>query len=576
MSEHNLLLFLTQMLLLLALARGFGGLLRRAGHPPLVGEILIGVLLGPTLLGRALPELQLAIFPPDPIQQSMLDTVSWFGVLFLLLETGLEVDVSAAWRQRGPALRVGIIGVIVPLALGFVLTLGLPDRYLVDPEQRVIFALFLGTTMAISAMVIIARVLHDLDLVKSDLGLITLCGYAVNDILAWVVFSMVLGAALRGTVDAISVIGILVFTVTFTALCLSLGLRYVDRAIETIGAMRADSTGAVLSFVCCLGLLCGAITQWMGLTALFGFFLAGIMAGEAAHLSERTRHVLSQMVHAIFVPLYFASIGLRHDFFASFDLFLVVFVTGVSILGKFLGAWLGAFGPGLSKEDRVSLGIAFTPSGVTGIVVAGVALEAGILTDQVFVAIVFSTLVSSVLVGPWLKWSLHRREEPGILASFSRESLIPHLEGETRDAVIHELCAATARSTGIGQAHELAQAVLEREDLMGTATGYGIAVPHARIPGLRRAVWTFGRSVSGVDWDAPDGRRVRLVFLILTPEEETGLQLQILSALAQGLLEGPARENLLHAETSDAAFEALAAALPQQESGGAGATSVAP
>jgi Kef-type K+ transport system membrane component KefB len=575
-SEHNLLLFLAQMLLLLALARGFGGLLRLAGHPPLVGEILIGVLLGPTILGRALPELQLAIFPPDPIQQSMLDTVSWFGVLFLLLETGLEVDVSAAWRQRGPALRVGIIGVIVPLALGFVLTLGLPDRYLVDPEQRVIFALFLATTMAISAMVIIARVLHDLDLVKSDLGLITLCGYAVNDILAWVVFSMVLGTALSGSVDARSVIGILVFTLAFTALCLSLGLRYVDRAIETIGGMRADGTGAVLSFVCCLGLLCGAITQWMGLTALFGFFLAGIMAGEAAHLTERTRNVLSQMVHAIFVPLYFASIGLRQDFFASFDLFLVVFVTGVSILGKFLGAWLGAFGPGLSKEDRVSLGIAFTPSGVTGIVVAGVALEAGILTDQVFVAIVFSTLVSSLLVGPWLNWSLHRREEPGILASFSRESLIPHLEGETRDAVIHELCAATARSTGIGAAHELARAVLEREDLMGTATGYGIAVPHARIPGLRRAVWTFGRSVSGVDWDAPDGRRVRLVFLILTPEEEAGLQLQILSALAQGLLEGPARETLLHAETSEAAFEALAAALPQQESGGADAASVTP
>ncbi|MGI9591419.1 MAG: cation:proton antiporter [Myxococcota bacterium] len=566
MSEHNLLLFLVQMLLPLALARGTGDLLRRVGHPPLVGEILIGVVLGPTILGRALPELQQTIFPPDPIQQSMLDTVSWFGVLFLLLETGLEVDASAAWRQRGPALRVGIIGVIVPLAMGFALTLGLPDRYLVDPEQRVIFALFLGTTMAISAMVIIARVLHDLDLVKSDLGLVVLCGYAINDILAWVIFSMVLGTAIRGTVDAVSVIGILAFTLAFTALCLSLGLRYVDRAIEYLSAIRADGTGAVLSFVCCLGLLCGAVTQWMGLTALFGFFLAGIMAGEAQHLTERTRNVLSQMVHAVFVPLYFASIGLRHDFFASFDLFLVLFVTIVSIIGKFLGAWLGAFGPGLTKEDRVSVGIAFTPSGVTGIVVAGVALQAGILSDRVFVAIVFSTLVSSLLVGPWLVWSINRREEPGVLASFSRESLLPLLRGEGRDEVIHELCSSLARHTGIGEADALTRAVCEREELMGTATGHGIAVPHARIPGLRRAVWTFGRSTSGVDWNAPDGRRVRLVFLILTPEEEAGLQLQILSALAQGLLEGPARERLLHAETSDAAFEALAAALPQPAS----------
>ncbi len=216
MSEHHLLIFLLQVLLLLGLARGFGEVLRRFGHPPLVGEILIGVLLGPTILGRAWPELQTAIFPADAVQHAMLETVSWFGVLFLLLETGLEVDASAAWRQRGPALRVGMIGVIVPLALGFALSLGLPDRYLVDPEQRVMFALFLGTTMAISAMVIIARVLHDLDLVKSDLGLVTLCGYAVNDILAWMIFSLVLAAATQAAVSVASVALLLVFTLLFT------------------------------------------------------------------------------------------------------------------------------------------------------------------------------------------------------------------------------------------------------------------------------------------------------------------------------------------------------------------------
>ena len=231
MSERHLLIFLIQVLLLLGLARAFGELLRRRGHPPLVGEILIGVLLGPTVLGRTLPELQVAIFPPDAIQQSMLETLSWFGVLFLLLETGLQVDVSAAWRQRGPALRVGTIGVIVPLAIGFVLSLGLPDRYLADPGQRVTFALFLGTTMAISAMVIIARVLHDLDLVKSDLGLVTLCGYAVNDILAWVIFSLVLATATQGTGTLGSVGLLLVFPLVFTILSLTLGLRLVDRAI---------------------------------------------------------------------------------------------------------------------------------------------------------------------------------------------------------------------------------------------------------------------------------------------------------------------------------------------------------
>ncbi len=565
MDEHHLLIFLLQVLLLLGFARGVGEVLRRWGHPPLVGEILIGVLLGPTVFGRLLPELQGAIFPPEPIQQAMLETVSWFGVLFLLLETGLEVDVSAAWRQRGPALRVGIIGVVVPLALGFVLSLGLPDRYLADPDQRVTFSLFLGTTMAISAMVIIARVLHDLDLVKSDLGLVTLCGYAVNDILAWVIFSLVLATATQSTVTLGSVALLLVFTLVFTGLSLTLGLRLVDRVIAYIDAHRPDNPGAVLSFVCCLGLLWGAVTQWMGLTALFGFFVAGIMAGEARALAERTRHVLSQMVHAIFVPLYFAGIGLHIDFFANFDLLLVVFVTVVSIVGKYLGAWLGALGPGLSREDRVSVAIAFTPSGVTGIVVAGVALELDILSMPVFVAIVFSTVISSLIVAPWLAWSIHRRREVNILEFVPRRALVPELRSNERYEAIRELCEAVATQVGPPGAEALFDAVREREALMGTATGHEVAIPHARLPSLRRPVLTFGHSARGIDWDSPDGRPVHLVFLLLTPEREDGIQLQILAALAQAMLIPQARQRLAGAQTGPAAWLALEEALRSQD-----------
>ncbi len=565
MSEHHLLVFLVQVLLLLALARGFGEVLRRWGHPPLVGEILIGVLLGPTVLGRAFPELQQSIFPDDEIQQAMLRTVSEFGVLFLLLETGLEVDVSAAWRQRGPALRVGIIGVLVPLALGFVLSLGLPDSYLADPDQRISFALFLGTTMAISAMVIIARVLHDLDLVKTDLGLVTLCGYAVNDILAWVIFSLVLASAIQGDLDLGSVALLLAFTLTFTGASLTLGLRAVDRSIAYIRNQRPDNPGAVLSFVCCLGLLWGAITQAVGLTALFGFFLAGIMAGESQALSERTRQVLSQMVHAIFVPLYFASIGLAIDFVENFDLLLVVFVTVVSIVGKYAGAWLGALGPGLSREDRTSVAIAFTPSGVTGIVVAGIALEVGILTTPVFVAIVFSTLVSSLAVAPWLEWSIHRRREVNILEFFSRRAIVPDLLSTERFDAIRELCQAVSDAGGPGDADALFAAVREREELMGTATGHEIAVPHARLPTLRRPLLTIGRSVPGIYWDAPDGQPVRLVFLLLTPEREHGLQLQILAAIAQAMMDREARERLAASDTSSSLLQTLGDALRAQD-----------
>ncbi len=564
LREWHLLVFLSQVLLLLVLARGLGEAFRALGHPRLVGEILVGILLGPTLLGRLAPGLQLALFPDDPLQHAMLETVSWLGVLFLLLETGLEVDVSAAWRLRGPSLRIGIIGVLVPLTVGFALSLLLPSRYLPGEEHRVMFALFLGTTMAISAMVIIARVLRELDLVKSDLGLVTLCGYAVNDILAWVIFSLVLATATRNGVDALSVAGLLALTLAFTAACLTLGVRATERTISLLGTRLPQQPGAVLTLVTCIGLLCGAVTAALGLTALLGFFLAGIMAGEARGLSEQVRNTLTQMVHAIFVPIYFASIALRVDFFANFDLFLVSFITLVSIGAKFLGAWLGAFGSSLSREDRVSIGIAFTPSGVTGIVVGSVALEVGILTVPAFVAIVFSAVFSSLVIGPWLSWSIRRRREVDSLDYFVRGAVSPDLRGRTRTEVLHELSDRLAASRRDLDGEALFAEVQAREELMGTGLGHGIAIAHARLETLARPVLTIGRSVAGVDWDAPDGLPVHHVFLLLTPVQDHGLQLQILAAIAQAMARPEAREHLERADGADEICAALAEVLSAQ------------
>lgn len=555
-TEHHLLLFLLQVLLLLGLARGFGELCSRYGQPRLVGEILVGILVGPTLLGRIAPALYLSLFPQEPVQLAMLETVAWFGVLFLLLETGLEVDVSSVWRLRGPSLRIGIVGVLVPLALGFSASLALPVRYLPGEEQRIIFALFLGTAMAISAMVIITRVLRDLDLIKTELGLLTLLGYAVNDVFAWVLFSLVLAAGTHGSTDLRWLGVVLVLTLAFTGLALTLGHRLAGDSIRLIGEKMPGQPGAILSFVVCLGLASGAITGALGLTALLGFFLAGIMAGEA-RLPERVRGVLSEMVHAIFVPLYFAGIALHVDFFRNFDLGLVAFVTAISIAGKFLGAWIGALGTGLSRQDRTSIGIAFTPSGVTGIVVASVALEAGILTIPVFVALVISAIISSLLVGPWLTWSIRRRGAVSPLAYMPRDAVLAELAGENRSEVIAELCAGLANQRRQLSAEALTRAVLERESVMGTGLGEGLAIAHARLSDLRAPLLAFGRAREGIDWDTPDGLPVHLAFVLLTPQRDDGLQLQILSALAQGLSEEPARRRLRDADGEEELWAAL-------------------
>ncbi len=169
------------------------------------------------------------------------------------------------------------------------------------------------------------------------------------------------------------------------------------------------------------------------------------MAGEARALTGGTRNIISQMVHAIFVPLYFAGLGLWIDFLDNFDLFLVLFVTIVSIMVKFAGAWLGALGKEISSEDRLSIGITFTPSGITGIVVAGVALEYDVISTQVFVAIMFSAIASALMVAPWLSWSIRRRAEVDLRNYLPHGAVLEELSSSDRFDAIAELCGLRPR-----------------------------------------------------------------------------------------------------------------------------------
>jgi Kef-type K+ transport system membrane component KefB len=196
-----------------------------------------------------------------------------------------------------------------------------------------------------------------------------------------------------------SVMVILVSTVIFTAVCLTVGRGLCNRSLLWMKHKRLPETGSSLTFVCLIGFLCGAITLKIGIHALFGFFIAGMMVGECSALSEKTRHVISQMVHAIFIPLFFASIGLKIDFLASFDLFLVAFIFLIGLGGRFIGAWLGTRLAGQSRANRLLISIAHTPGGEMQIVVGMLALEYGLITEPVFVAIVFGAVASSLTLG---------------------------------------------------------------------------------------------------------------------------------------------------------------------------------
>ncbi len=548
LSEEHLYIFVLQILLLLGLSRGLGIVFSRFGQPAITAEILVGVLLGPTILGRSLPWLHEILFPNDPTQHAMLEAIAWLGILFFLLVSGLETDLSSAWRQKKDALLISLSDLLLPIIIAFVPLLLLSERYLVHSDQRIIFALFVATILTISALPVTARVLQDLNIYKTDVGLLIICALTINDVTGWVVFALILGTTTDKGMTPGEIVMVLFSTLLFAGFFLTIGRKLTHHAIELMHRLKLPEPGSSLSFISFLGLLGGAITLKIGIHALFGFFIAGIMAGDSKALSENTRHVIAQMVRAVLVPLFFATIGLKIDFIAGFDLFIVVFLLIIGIIGRYVGAWVGVCLTQQSREHRSLISIAHVPGGEMQIVVGMVALEYNVITETVFVAIIFGAVFSSIILAPWMKWSLNKAKKDNVFRFFNRKGLLPSINVQTRDEAIIKLCQAAAQLTSTVSEKTIVSAVLDRERDMGTALEAGIAVPHARLENLNQPIIIVGRSQSGLDWNAADGKPAELLFLILTPIGEVDDQVRILRAIAMAMGNPANREALRQAE----------------------------
>jgi Kef-type K+ transport system membrane component KefB len=558
LSEQNIFLFLVQIFLLLALARGLGEIFRAFKQPPLTAEILVGVLIGPTILGRFGPSVYNYVFPPDPIQHNMLETMGWIGIMFFLLQTGLEIDLVSAWRQRVGAFKIAFYGVLIPFAVSFLCVFFfVPDSFIPNPGMRLAFTMFMATAMSLSAVTVSVRALGDLRLNKTDLGFLIISALSLNDIFGLLLFAIILAMFVQVN-TTLAGIGIMIaLTICFTVFCLTAGRLFAGWAIRRIKNINLPEPGTSLTFICILGLLCGMVTSRIGVNALLGFLIAGIMAGQSAALSERTRQIISQMVHAIFVPLFFAAIGLRFDFLSHFNPAMVLFVTVIGIGARFLGAWVGVRLTDISSANRLSIAIANIPGGGMEIIIGLIALQSRLISEQVFVAIICGAIISAVIVGPWLGYSIRKRKKISVLEFFLRDAIAANLKETDRDATIGRLCEIAAEQEHIAQADLLYKAVLARENAAGTAMEEGVAVPHARTELIKRPLVVFGRSLRGNEWNSPDGKPAQFIFLILTPKTDDEAQVQILGHIARAMSKPQTRQDILVADDAHAIWRIL-------------------
>jgi Kef-type K+ transport system membrane component KefB/mannitol/fructose-specific phosphotransferase system IIA component (Ntr-type) len=541
MDKHSAVVVLAGLGVLLITARMLGEAARALRLPPVVGEIAAGVLLGRTVLERLSPEVYAFLFPVIGEARVVLDGFLLLSVCLLLLSAGLEVELSSVLRQGRAAVVVSLTAVAVPLALGAVAGWAFPE-FLGRPAatDAGTFALLLGTLMAITALPVISRILTDLDLLKSDLGMLIMAAAMTGDLFGWLMFSVLVteghGASPAWTVGAVT---------AMAAAAMTAGRWAFHRALPWLQS-RLTWPGGVLTVTLSAALLMSAAAEAAGIHAVIGAFLAGVAVGNSRHLREHTREIIHQFVGNLFAPVFLAGIALRVDFVAGFDPVLTAVVLVLTCVGKWSGCTLGARWGRLSFREGQAVAVGMSVGGAMGIILGSLAFEAGLIRSDLLVAVVITALATSLAAGPVIERILQRGRKWELRDALDSRLYRPALAAKRAREAIEELAAPAAKLCGLGES-AVVEAVWQREQLAATGVGFGLAVPHARLAELDRPVIAIGRSAEGIDFDSADGGPVHTVFLLLTPERERAMQADLIRRIARVFHDPESRLRIEHA-----------------------------
>lgn len=405
LGDHELLVFWCQLAVLLLAARAGGYVVRYFGQPRVIGELLAGVALGPSLAGELWPRQWGWLFPDDERQAGLLLGLAWFGVVLLLMTTGAETDLAVVRRQGRAAVTTAFGSLLVPLGAGIALGWWLPTQFVGDDGRRWIFAVFIGIALAISSLPVAARILGDLGLLHRPMGQLVMAVAMTNDIVGWILLGLLASVAETGSVSGGEIALAVGGMAAVAALTLSAGARMLDGVMEMVRA-RDGGPAASASIAILFTVVVGAVTQAVGLEVVIGAFLAGIALGRSRLAAEPIMHHIEIMTSAVFAPLFFAVAGLRVDL-RQLDqasvLLGALLITAVATFGKLSGSYVGARLSGMGRSDAFGVGAALNARGALEIVVATVGLTIGVLSDASYTAVVLMAIATSALAAPLLQ-----------------------------------------------------------------------------------------------------------------------------------------------------------------------------
>jgi Kef-type K+ transport system membrane component KefB len=412
LSQHEIMNLLVQLGLMLLMGRLFAELARKVRQPAVVGEIVAGLILGPTILGMVQPDWFESLFPSGS-SSLVLDGFVQIAVVLLLFIAGLEVDLHIVLQQGKQAFYTSTLGLVIPFAFGFIFPYFFPAFFgSTDGNMHLAYSLFMGTSMAITALPVIARILMDLNIFKSRMGMLVISSAMINDLIGWLIFSVVLG--MIGKEQNISLWNTILLTVGFTAIMLTFGRGLINRGLPWINKKFAWP-GGLLSVSLALCFFAAAFTEYIGIHGIFGAFIVGVAVGDSEHMSERAKEIVHQFINNIFAPLFFVAIGLKVNFVTNFDPLLTLAIIAIAFAGKIVGSGWGTRLGGFSWRESLAAGFGMNARGAMEIILGLVALENGLINERVFVSLVIMALVTSMSSGPLMKWMLKLKSKPPLV-----------------------------------------------------------------------------------------------------------------------------------------------------------------
>jgi Kef-type K+ transport system membrane component KefB len=411
--------------LLLAAAHVFGFLLRRIRQPRVIGEILGGLILGPTFLGTILPEVETWLFPSEGPTAGVLGAVYQLGVLLLMFSAGTEIRSSFHPGEKRTVALVTLTGTLLPLASGFLVLLAFEPTGLVGPSShRAALGLVFAIAIAVTSIPVISRIMHDLGILDTAFARIVLSVAVLEDIALYVMLAIALALVQRSEADAFGLPALLgvdpssalgagyyvAATLVLFAVLLMLGPPLLRLGVRSRFNILKQASPIASQILVLFGIT--GVSMFLGVAPVFGAFVAGIVAGTSrGERAVQARRSIRDFSFAFFIPVYFALVGLRLDLVRQFDvLFFFVFLGFASVV-KSLSVYLGSRLAGERPAAARNLAVALNARGGPGIVLASVSFDAGIISGEFYSTLVMLAIITSLLAGAWLE-RLVARERP--------------------------------------------------------------------------------------------------------------------------------------------------------------------